>query len=44
MQASTVALAAAFVLATAITYFIEKPSLQYLRVWYKNRKASYQTL
>ncbi|WP_028523107.1 acyltransferase family protein [Runella limosa] len=44
VQASTVALAAAFVLATAITYFIEKPSLQYLRVWYKNRKALYQTL
>jgi len=43
-QAASVALIAAFGLATAITYLIEKPSLQYLRVWYKARKASYQTL
>jgi len=44
VEAGAAALIAAFVLATAITYFIEKPSLRYLRTWYKNRKASYQPL
>lgn len=42
--AGIVALGSAFVLASFITYFIEKPSLEYLRVWYKSKKASYQTL
>ncbi|MFN8348217.1 MAG: acyltransferase [Spirosomataceae bacterium] len=44
IAAGVIALTSAFILATLITYFIEKPSLYYLRIWYKAKKASYQTV
>lgn len=44
ISAGSMALTSAFILASFITFFIEKPALQYLRVWYKSRKASYQTI
>jgi peptidoglycan/LPS O-acetylase OafA/YrhL len=44
ISAGAMALLGAFILASFITYFIEKPSLQYLRIWYKSKKESYQTI
>lgn len=42
IAAGIIALISAIMLASLITYFIEKPSLQYLRVWYKSKKMPYQ--
>jgi peptidoglycan/LPS O-acetylase OafA/YrhL len=44
ISAGILALMSVLILASFITYFIEKPSLQYLRLWYKPKKASYQTI
>jgi peptidoglycan/LPS O-acetylase OafA/YrhL len=44
ISAGAMALLSAFILASFITYFIEKPTLQYLRIWYNSKKASYQTI
>ncbi len=44
ISAGIMALISTFILASFITYFIEKPSLQYLRLWYKSKKQVYQTL
>ncbi|MEZ4900802.1 MAG: acyltransferase [Spirosomataceae bacterium] len=42
--AAFIALISAILLASLITYFIEKPSLKYLRKWYNSKKAMYQTI
>jgi peptidoglycan/LPS O-acetylase OafA/YrhL len=44
IPAGIFALVSVLILASFITYFIEKPSLQYLRLWYKSKKSSYQII